>query len=697
MEKLIIIGSRESVYIKHLSSHFALEFYPNFYSFNGVVKAKILGINQSDKDAETFLEKHPQSSVLMVRGGEKSFSPTLTIVNTDYNHQYLDYNSFKTLIEILDSPPCDKGKSPLLYNPRLDCYTLPKRAYKQPMIPQDFLREQIELNAALLSGEIRRLEGLPKHEILCSLERINSDDDAIHFKKKVSFNFNAHFVQITSGDHYTFIAKVVYEDNELIIVEKAFVEGEKVVVFVSSSNQRLSLTLNSFKSIFKNCIITASYEQILKQYALMLESIENIKSDKGPLAYLAGLSSNYCSSWPNITNIKLSDKEKIILRDPEQAELLSLALSDISVLPITGGPGSGKTMLTAIIVKKLLENKMSVLCMAHSNYAVKALLEQISKFVDKSKIVVISNNPIFAKYTTKEIEFLSEKIKCPKEPMLVLCTIGSYYSHPYCQEIRKQETYFPVSIFDEASMLTMAECALPMKYTSKKCIFVGDADQLKGVPFNVFEMPELVNPDKLIAFQKTSMFEKMCGFLNYSKLLCNRRSLPVIIDYINKKFDKRMRYGRFDPNYSGEVKVVELTKGIERPVRTSYINHYQGQVVVKHLKDYIYQCKESGVSIKKASILIIAPYKEQVRKIIALLEKEKRLSPLFADIDISEILRIVNTASSFQGQEADLVIISLVRDNPEQNRGFIDPNLVYVAFTRAKNKLVVISSKRMKF
>jgi ATP-dependent RNA/DNA helicase IGHMBP2 len=84
------------------------------------------------------------------------------------------------------------------------------------------------------------------------------------------------------------------------------------------------------------------------------------------------------------------------------------------------------------------------------------------------------------------------------------------------------------------------------------------------------------------------------------------------------------------------------------------------------------------------SIAVISPYKEQIN----LLKEQLLHSPsllAFGD-KIS-----VNTIDSFQGQERDIVYISMTRSNPEGEIGFLsDIRRMNVAMTRARKKLVVI-------
>jgi predicted DNA helicase len=76
------------------------------------------------------------------------------------------------------------------------------------------------------------------------------------------------------------------------------------------------------------------------------------------------------------------------------------------------------------------------------------------------------------------------------------------------------------------------------------------------------------------------------------------------------------------------------------------------------------------------SCALISPYRAQIE----LLER------VFKDEEVT-----INTVDSFQGQEADVVIISLVRSNDENEIGFLkDYRRMNVALTRARKKLIVI-------
>ncbi|MBL7784043.1 MAG: AAA family ATPase [Saprospiraceae bacterium] len=86
------------------------------------------------------------------------------------------------------------------------------------------------------------------------------------------------------------------------------------------------------------------------------------------------------------------------------------------------------------------------------------------------------------------------------------------------------------------------------------------------------------------------------------------------------------------------------------------------------------------------SIGLLSPYREQVNYMEDMVCEDEVLSPLYSDSQI-----VVNTIDGFQGQERDVIYISLVRSNPKSEIGFLsDYRRMNVAMTRARKLLVVI-------
>ena len=79
---------------------------------------------------------------------------------------------------------------------------------------------------------------------------------------------------------------------------------------------------------------------------------------------------------------------------------------------------------------------------------------------------------------------------------------------------------------------------------------------------------------------------------------------------------------------------------------------------------------------------VICPYAEQVRYIRSKISEDKELLSLNIEI---------NSIDGFQGQEKDLILITLTRSNDMGIIGFLsDYRRLNVAMTRAKKKLVII-------
>ena len=86
------------------------------------------------------------------------------------------------------------------------------------------------------------------------------------------------------------------------------------------------------------------------------------------------------------------------------------------------------------------------------------------------------------------------------------------------------------------------------------------------------------------------------------------------------------------------------------------------------------------------AIGILSPYREQVNYLEEMIREDGVLSPLLSNSQL-----VINTIDGFQGQERDVIYISLVRSNAKSEIGFLsDYRRMNVAMTRARKLLVVI-------
>jgi ATP-dependent RNA/DNA helicase IGHMBP2 len=117
---------------------------------------------------------------------------------------------------------------------------------------------------------------------------------------------------------------------------------------------------------------------------------------------------------------------------------------------------------------------------------------------------------------------------------------------------------------------------------------------------------------------------------------------------------------------------------------TSSTNPEEAALLLKHLVLLTQKWNTQKTDDAFPSIAIIAPYKQQIYVLAEQLSHVPELQPYLAHI-------AVNTVDSFQGQERDVVYISMTRSNSEGIIGFLsDIRRMNVAMTRARKKLVVV-------
>ena len=114
------------------------------------------------------------------------------------------------------------------------------------------------------------------------------------------------------------------------------------------------------------------------------------------------------------------------------------------------------------------------------------------------------------------------------------------------------------------------------------------------------------------------------------------------------------------------------------------INKAEADLLLSELKIYINRIGGNRILEEKIDIGIISPYKAQVQYLRSKIKADASLKPYRS-------LFTVNTVDGFQGQERDVIFISLVRTNEEGQIGFLnDLRRMNVAITRARMKLVIL-------
>lgn len=129
------------------------------------------------------------------------------------------------------------------------------------------------------------------------------------------------------------------------------------------------------------------------------------------------------------------------------------------------------------------------------------------------------------------------------------------------------------------------------------------------------------------------------------------------------------------------------------PVRESFVGSSYGRInkaeaalTLHALHSYVQRIGRRRLLDERVDFGVISPYRAQVQYLRGLIRRDEYLRPLRQQIT-------VNTVDAFQGQERDVILVSLVRANEEGQIGFLaDLRRMNVAMTRARYKLIILGS-----
>lgn len=128
---------------------------------------------------------------------------------------------------------------------------------------------------------------------------------------------------------------------------------------------------------------------------------------------------------------------------------------------------------------------------------------------------------------------------------------------------------------------------------------------------------------------------------------------------------------------------LEVTEELNTETQ-SRINRPEAELLIARLKAYVEKITKERVLEERIDFGVISPYKAQVYYLRSLVKRDAFFKPLRSLITI-------HTVDGFQGQERDVILISLVRANAEGKIGFLnDLRRMNVAMTRARMKLIIL-------
>lgn len=244
---------------------------------------------------------------------------------------------------------------------------------------------------------------------------------------------------------------------------------------------------------------------------------------------------------------------------------------------------------------------------------------------------------------------------------------------------------FETVFIDEAAQALEPASWIPI-LKSNRVIFAGDHCQLPptiksfeaaraGLEVTLFEKAIQRNKADTMLREQYRMHEDI---MNFSSRVFYKDQLAANETVRNwKVFDEDQTVEFIDTAGCGYFEEVD-------PETRSSFNTEEAALLFKHLGNYLDSLKAMNKLDDLASVGIISPYKAQVTNM------QEAFEALGLDEETSNKVG-VNTIDSFQGQERDVIYISLVRSNENGEIGFLsDTRRMNVALTRARKKLVVI-------
>lgn len=411
-----------------------------------------------------------------------------------------------------------------------------------------------------------------------------------------------------------------------------------------------------------------------------------------------------------------------------QEEAVNKVLHAKDVAIVHGPPGTGKTTTLVEAIYETLHRENQVLVCAQSNMAVDWISE---KLVDRGVSVLRIGNP--SRVNDKMLSFTYERRFESHPDYTQLWSIRKAIRELYGR-IRKSSDREQIrtkinSLKDRATELEIRiNEALFSEARVIACTLVGSANRiLTGQKFGtvfIDEAAQALEAACWIAIRKADRVilagdhcqlpptvkdpQALRAGLGYTLMQSIVKNRPETVSLLKVQYRMNDEIMRFSSNwfYGGmlesapEVKYRSIldfdtpiewvnTEGMdcnEEFVGENYgrINKPEAELSVAQLKAYILKIGKERFLEEKIDVGLISPYKAQVQYLRQLIRKDSFFKPYRSAITI-------NTVDGFQGQERDVILISLVRANEEGQIGFLnDLRRMNVAITRARMKLIIL-------
>lgn len=356
------------------------------------------------------------------------------------------------------------------------------------------------------------------------------------------------------------------------------------------------------------------------------------------------------------------------LQDAAIKRICGMAEGDLYL--IQGPPGTGKTTAIVEAIAQLCERNQRVLFSSHSNDAVDSGQTKLRTIpqVRQARLAEAS------RAGDEVVDLLVGKADIEGFNLVAGTTSR------LTTDSRLMGDEFDWLILDEANKVRVSE-ALPLMAHAKRWVLIGDPLQLG--PVNDDASASFEAEDKVGELVRdSSLYEWLWGNVPAGCRTMLRRQyrmatgIGTIVStlFYDGKLELAGPADRLGLSWPLHRHVVWIDTGLQAETRAatgSVANAFE----VALCTDLCRLISHSGLT---PTVAVIAMYAEQVAQL------EKALEPILPGTEVASV-------DSFEGREADVVILSLVRSNAQSKIGFLEnANRVNVALSRAQRLLVII-------